>query len=62
VVGFARHLGPPTGAPPRRGPGIVEIDVRDARLRLRRRNPLWKAMVWARKVDAVRRAGETIGD
>ncbi|MFN3547516.1 MAG: formyltransferase family protein [Mesorhizobium sp.] len=62
VVGFDRHLGPPTGAAPRSGPGFVEIDVRDARLRLRRRTPLWKAAAWARKVDAVRRAGETSGD
>ena len=62
VVGFGRHLGSPTGAARRLGPVHVEIDVRDARLRLRRRNPLWKVAAWARKVDAVRRAGETGGD
>lgn len=62
VVGFGRHLGPPTGAAPRCGSGFVEVDVRDARLRLRRRNPLWKMRAWARKVDAVRRAGGTSSD
>lgn len=62
VVGFARHLGPPTGAAPRLGPGYIEVDVKDARLRLRRRNPLSKAMAWARKIDAVRRVGETEWD
>ncbi|RST85193.1 hypothetical protein EJC49_17100 [Aquibium carbonis] len=59
VVGFSRHLGPPTGAAPRLGPGYVDIDVSDARLRLRRRNPLSKVMAWVRKLDAVRRVGRT---
>lgn len=62
VVGLVRHLGPPTGAAPRLGPVHVEIDVGDARLRLRRRNPLWKATVWARKVDAVRGANQAASD
>ena len=62
LVGFGRHLGPPTGAAPRLGPVHVEIDVGDARLRLRRRNPLWKARAWARKVDAVRRASQAASD
>lgn len=62
VVGFSRNLGPPTGAAPRLGPGYVEVDVKDARLRLRRRNPLSKVMAWARKIDAVRRVGKTLVD
>ncbi|WP_187972492.1 formyltransferase family protein [Aquibium microcysteis] len=52
--GFSRHLGLPTGLPPRVGLREVELDVKDARLRLRRRTPLSKALVWARKVEALR--------
>ena len=56
VAGFGRHLGPPTGASPRFDPFGVEIDVSDARLRLRRRNPLSKAAIWKRKLAALRAA------
>jgi methionyl-tRNA formyltransferase len=56
LVGFGSHLGPPTGSPPRLGPGHVEIDVKDARLRLRRRSPLSRAVTWTRRAEALRAA------
>jgi methionyl-tRNA formyltransferase len=39
IAGIVRHLGRPTGAPPRIGWRHIELDVADARVRLRRRLP-----------------------
>jgi methionyl-tRNA formyltransferase len=41
VTGISRHLGPPSGRPPRIGWLTVETDVADARVRLRRK-PWWE--------------------
>lgn len=56
LTGFGRRIGPATDAPPRLGPAHVDVDVSDARLRLRRRTPASKAAAWMRKADALRRA------
>jgi methionyl-tRNA formyltransferase len=40
VTGISRHLGPPTGEPPRIGWWTIETDIADARVRLRR-TPIW---------------------
>lgn len=56
LTSFGRRVGPATGAPLRLGPAHVDIDVADARLRLRRRTLVSKVATWMRKAEALRRA------
>lgn len=55
LAGFGRMIGPASGAAPRLSAAHVDIDVRDARLRLRRRTLASKVAAWMRKADALRR-------
>ncbi|WP_346432599.1 formyltransferase family protein [Pseudohoeflea coraliihabitans] len=57
ITGFDRCIGPPTGAAARVTRTTIECDVRDGRIRLRRRTAASRVAMWPAKVRAVRRAG-----